>query len=212
MNLSSRTTLGAMPLALGLTLVMAAGATAQVASLVSPDETPAPDAVEAVLEFADRDEAILAYAQCLRDNGLDVDDPQAGAGGARAVLGGGPGAEGGGIDRRSEEFIAANESCGHFLEAARPEIDPEAEQERLEQQLVLAQCIRDHGFEAYPDPAIGSDGRLERVRGQGMSEIGIDLRSAEFQQALGDCRDQMGIEGGPGGGLGPGFGRGNGGG
>ena len=152
MNLSSRTTLGAMPLALGLTLIMAVGATAQVASLVSPDETPAPDAVEAVLEFADRDEAILAYAQCLRDNGLDVDDPQAGAGGARAVLGGGPDAEGGGIDRRSEEFVAANESCGHLLEAARPEIDPEAEQERLEQQLDSGQIdIAKSCIAALPD-------------------------------------------------------------
>lgn len=211
MNLSPRTALGAMPLAIGLSLVMSVGVTAQVATLVSPDETPEPDAVEEVLEIADRDEAILAYAQCLRDNGIDVDDPQAGAGGARAVLGGGPGADDSGVDRSSEEFVAANDSCGHFLEAARPEIDPEAEQERLEQQLALAQCIRDHGFETYPDPAIGSDGRLERVRGQGMSDIGIDPRSAEFQEALGDCRDEMGIEGGPGGGLGPGFGGGNGG-
>lgn len=211
MHFSPRTALSAMPMAIGLTLVMAVGAAAQVATLVSPDETPEPDAVEEVLEFGDRDEAILAYAQCLRDNGIDVDDPQAGTGGARAVLGGGPGAEGGGIDRRSEEFIAANESCGRFLEAARPEVDPAAEQERLEQQLALAQCIRDHGYEAYPDPAIGSDGRLERVRGQEMEEIGIDQRAAEFQAVLGDCRDEMGIEGGPGAGPGRGLGGGNGG-
>lgn len=208
MNLDARTVLGAMPLAVGLTLVMAVGAAAQVATLVSPDETPEPDAVEEILEFEDQNEAILAYAECLRENGLDVDDPQAGSTGARAVFGGGPAAQDGGVDRRSEEFVAANESCGYILEASRPEVDPEAEQQRLEEQLALAQCIRDQGFEEYPDPAIGPDGRLERVRGQGMAEMGIDRRSPEFQEAISTCRDEMGLEGGPGfgGGNGPGGG------
>ena len=208
MNLDARTVLGAMPLAVGLTLVIAVGAAAQVATLVSPDETPEPDAVEEILEFEDQNEAILAYAECLRENGLDVDDPQAGSTGARAVFGGGPAAQDGGVDRRSEEFVAANESCGYILEASRPEVDPEAEQQRLEEQLALAQCIRDQGFEEYPDPAIGSDGRLERVRGQGMAEMGIDRRSPEFQEAISTCRDEMGLKGGPGfgGGNGPGGG------
>ena len=150
---------------------------------------------------------MLAYAQCLRDNGIDVDDPEAGGAGMRAVLGGGPGSDGPTIDRRSEEFLAANEACVHIVEASRPEIDPEAEQERLEQQLQLAQCIRDQGFDEYPDPAIGSDGRLERVRGNEMTDLGIDRRSPEFQEAIGTCRDQLDIElAGPGGGagLGPG--------
>ena len=47
--------------------------------------------------------------------------------------------------------------------------------ERLEEQLLLAQCIRDNGFEQYPDPAIGTDGRLERLRGQEFNDLGIDL-------------------------------------
>ena len=204
MNLIPRPALSAVPMAAALTLVMAVGVSAQVASLASPDETPDPETTEVVLEFEDQNEAILAYAECLRDNGIDVDDPEAGTAGARAIFGGGPGTDGPTIDRRSEEFIAANESCGYILEASRPEVDPEAEQERLEEQLALAQCIRDEGFEAYPDPSIGSDGRLERLRGQEMRELGIDQRSPEFQEAIGNCRDAMGIEAvGPGG-----FGRG----
>jgi len=210
MNLDPKTVLGATPLAVGLTFIMAVGAAAQVATLVDPEETAAPDEVEEVLAFEDGNEAILAYAQCLRDNGIDVDDPQAGSAGARAIFGGGPGGQDGGVDRRSEEFITANEACGYILEASRPEIDPAAEQERLEEQLALAQCIRDQGFEEYPDPAIGADGRLERVRGQEMVEMGIDRRSPEFQEALSTCRDEMGLEGGPGfgGGFGPGGGNG----
>ena len=206
MSLIPRSALGAAPIALALMLALSAGASAQVATLVSPDETPEPDAVAELIEFEDQNDALLAYAQCLRDNGIDVDDPEPGVPGARAVLGGGPGGDDSGIDRRSEEFITANETCTHILEATRPEVDPEAEQERLEEQLVLAQCLRDQGFEEYPDPAIGTDGRLQRVRGQEMSELGIDRRAPEFQEAIGICRDEIGIEGGPGFGGGAGIG------
>lgn len=210
MNLSPRSALSATPIAVALTLAVTVGAAAQVASLASPDESPDPETAEAVSEFEDQTEAMLAYAQCLRDNGIDVDDPEPGSGGPRAILGGGPGSDDAGIDRRSEEFIAANEACSAILEASRPEVDPEVQQERLEEQLALAQCIREQGFEEYPDPAIGSDGRLQRVRGQEMSEIGIDRRSPEFQAAFVACRDSLGMEGGPGlgGGFGPGAGRG----
>lgn len=211
MHLIPQSALGATPIAIALTLAMTVGASAQVASLAGPDESPDPEAAEAVLEFEDQNEAILAYAECLRDNGIDVDDPQAGATGGRAIFGGGPGTDGPTIDRRSEEFIAANEACGAILEASRPETDPEAEQERLEEQLLLAQCIRDNGYEQYPDPAIGSDGRLERTRGQEFGDLGIDRRSPEFQEVIGVCQEEIGLEGGPGSGGG-GFGAGGGGG
>jgi hypothetical protein len=209
MRLTRRPALAATPLAAALILAMTVGASAQVASLVSPDESPEPETAETMLEFEDQTEAMLAYAECLRDNGIDVDDPQAGVGGLRAVLGGGPDSDGPRIDRRSEEFQAANEACSVYLEASRPEIDPEAEQERLVEQLQLAQCIRDSGYPEYPDPAIGTDGRLERTRGRDSADIGIDPRSPEFREVISACRDELGMEAG---GLGPGgFGRGSGG-
>lgn len=209
MRLTRRPALAATPLAAALILAMTVGASAQVASLVSPDESPEPETAETVLEFEDQTEAMLAYAECLRDNGIDVDDPQAGVGGLRAVLGGGPESDGPSVDRRSEEFQAANEACSVYLEASRPEIDPEAEQERLEEQLQLAQCIRDSGYPEYPDPAIGTDGRLERTRGRDSVDIGIDPRSPEFREVISACRDELGMEAG---GLGPGgIGRGTGG-
>ena len=127
MHLIPRSALTATPIAVALTLAMTVGASAQVASLVSPDETPDPETSDVMLEFEDQTEAMLAYAQCLRDNGIEVDDPQAGAGGMRAILGGGPGGGDNGIDRRSEEFQAANEACSMYLEAVRPDLDPEAE-------------------------------------------------------------------------------------
>lgn len=207
MNVISRSAIGALPLALVLTLVVTVGASAQVATLVGPDDTPEPDAVESVPQFEDQNEALLAFAQCMRDNGIDMDDPQVGTSGPglRGFFGGGP--DEGGIDRRSEEFQDAQQACDVYLEASRPELDPEAEAERLEEQLQLAQCIRDHGFEEYPDPAIGANGGIERFRGQAFDELGIDRRSPEFQEAITACRDEMGLEG-PGFGGGPGRGDG----
>jgi hypothetical protein len=203
-----RPALAAAPVAAALSLALTVGTAAQVASLVGPEETPAPEQAETIIEYADRDEALLAYAQCMRDNGIDMDDPDTSGGRPGFFRGGAGDGDGGELDFLSEDFQAAQEACGDTLAAARPEVDPEAEQERLEEQLQLAQCIRDSGYPEYPDPAIGTDGRLERTRGQGFADIGIDPRSPEFQEVMGTCRDQLGMDEsgfGPGGlGRGPG--------
>lgn len=199
MTPSLRQAIAAMPTALALTLSLSIGAAAQVATLVGPDETPQPETVPTVVEFEDQSDALLAYARCMRDNGVDMDDPQAGSGpGLRGFFRAGPDGPGDGLDRFSEEFQAAQQACGMYLEASRPELDPEAQAELLEQQLLLAQCIRDQGFEAYPDPAIDADGGLQRLRGQAFADTGIDRRSPEFQAAITTCRDELGFEGGPG--------------
>lgn len=199
MTPSSIKAIAAMPAALALSLIMAVGASAQVATLAGPDETPPPESAETIVEFEDQNEALLAYARCMRDNGIEMDDPQAGSGpGLRGFFRGGPDGRGDGLDRFSEEFQSAQEACDVYLEASRPELDPEAEAELLEQQLQLAQCIRDQGFEAYPDPAIGADGGFQRLRGQAFADLGIDRRSPEFQAAITTCRDELGFEGGPG--------------
>jgi hypothetical protein len=206
MNLISRAGFSATPIAIALTLAVAVGVTAQVATLGHPEETAAPEgAVETELEFADREEAILAFAACMRDNGIDMDDPVAGTNGGRGFLRGGP--EGGGaFDALSEEFQVAQATCADILEAARPEVDPAAEQERLETELLLAACLRDNGYPQYPDPALDIDGRLQRG-GQQFAELGIDRRSEAFQSARATCADENGVELlGPGAGPGPGRG------
>ncbi len=207
-HLFSRARMGALPLTIALSSALAAPVAAQVATLVGPGDepSPSPEALENELGFADRDEAILAYAQCMRDNGIDMDDPVASEPGGRGFFGGRAGD--GELDRFGDEFQLAQQACGAILEAARPEVDPEAEQERLEEQLALAQCFRDNGYPDYPDPGISSDGRLERG-GFDLRELGIDRRSEEFQETRMACVEELGIEAfGPGGGPG-GFGRGS---
>jgi hypothetical protein len=190
-------------LALALSLTLATGASAQVASLHGPGETPAPEGeADAALAFEDREEALLAFAQCMRDHGVEMDDPVAAQSGGRGFFGGGPG--GRDLDQFGEGFLVAREACDPILEASRPEIDPELQAERLEEQLLLAECIRQNGYPDYPDPSMASDGRLQRLGGQAFAELGIDRRSEEFQAIITTCRDELGIEQfGPGGLGGP---------
>ena len=204
MRLTQHSGLIVAPLALAFVAVACGGSTSAevidrdgpdgVASIATPLDIRAPaDPSPALPE--DREEALLVYAQCMRDNDIDMDDPQPGAGGRGFLRGG----AGGGIDRQSPEFQAAQEICGSILEAARPELDPEAQAERLEENLALAQCLRDHGYADYPDPVMGSDGRLQRFGGRQLGEIGIDFRSDAFQTARQTCATTLDIEIGPGG-------------
>jgi len=192
MPLHHRTLVAAMATAAALSLSLAAGALAQVATLERPGSSPEPEQAEAAPEFTDREEALLAFAQCMRDNGVEMDDPSASSGG-RLFLRGGPGGADG-LDRFSEEFMAAQAACGDILAASQPELDPEAEQELVERQLALAQCLRDSGYPEYPDPVIGDDGRMQRGGGRTAGDLGIDRRSPEFQAAMDTCRSELGLE------------------
>ena len=55
----------------------------------------------------ERQEAMLAFAQCMRDHGIDMPDPQFNEDGG-ATLQGGPG---GAIDPDDPDFQAAEEAC-----------------------------------------------------------------------------------------------------
>ena len=69
----------------------------------------------------DSQEAILAYAACMRENGVDMADPTFDADGN--VTGGGFGPDSG-IDPQSTDFQAAQTACGDLIEGvefgARP--------------------------------------------------------------------------------------------
>ena len=186
-----RPALSAMPVAEALTLALTATATAQVASLVSPDETAVPEeAVDSVL-IEDREEAMLAYAQCMRDHGIEMDDPQFGADSGR--FGFGPGGADADFDPLSTEFQSAMDACGNVLEAMRPESDPEEEAERAEQQLVIAGCMRELGWD-FPDPASGG-GFGAQIRF--IQEAGIDPQDPDFQTDISACQAESGLDFGP---------------
>jgi hypothetical protein len=183
-----------MALAMGLILSVFAGASAQVATLRTPDPDAEASAAPQDQAELSGQETILAFAACMRENGVDMDDPQFGVGGA--LFGGGDG-DGPGFDPQSPTFQAAFESCGSLLAALQPDLDPAQQAEQAERQLALAECMRGHDID-FPDP--DPDGGFGFRAGAG----GLDFQDPDFQDAFQACQQELGGFGfGPGGG-GPG--------
>jgi hypothetical protein len=135
-----------------LTLVVAScgsdgsAATDGVASL---DETPTTTSSTTPAQAeADADEAVLAYVQCLRDEGLEIQDPDlSGEGGLglRRQF-----AEEG--EALPQDVEAAFDACDDMRDgvATRFEnVDTSDTEDRL---LAFARCMRDGGITDFPDP------------------------------------------------------------
>jgi hypothetical protein len=160
----------------------------------SSDDEPTPE---------DREEALLEFAQCMRDHGIDMPDPQISEDGNGGILV--QRQEGrAGIDPESEEFRAAAEECEPILEDGMGaiELDPEQQAEMQERLLEFAECMRDHGID-MPDPVFGEDGRVE-IQANAPDSGGDPLEDDDFQAAQEECNEDGGVFGrGPGAGGGP---------
>jgi hypothetical protein len=168
-----------------LLLVLAACSSAGVATIESADaETDATPSAE-----ADPEQAMLDFAECMRENGVEVADPT-GAGGLRAIFGED-------VDRADPEVQAAMDACREHLEGTFGDGDGGPGQltpEQEEQMLAFAECMREHGIDV-PDPGAGGS------RG-GFAAADIDPQSPEFQAAMDACGG--GVFGGGGGVIGGG--------
>ena len=95
----------------------------------------------------DQQTAMLNYARCMRDHGVNMADPEtAGGGGLTIAISGGPVNE--------AQMKAAEEACRQYMPngGAPPSMSPE----QVEQMRKFAQCMRDHGVQmADPDPNNG---------------------------------------------------------
>jgi hypothetical protein len=164
-----------------LILLLGGTAAAQVATLATPDPDAA--ASEAPAEEIDGEQAILDFVACLRDNGLDIPDPQFGPDGPSfadpsVIMD---------IDLGSDTFLDAIDACGEYLAALQPEVDPEQQAEQVEQQLVLAECMRREGIDDFPDP--------DPVDGFTFRDMtAIDPFDPGFQSAFTTCAAEMGFD------------------
>ena len=171
---------------LSFVLLSACGASGGVATLTGEeDATPSPTASAAA---DDPEEALLAFTECMRENGIDLPDP---------IFHGG-GAEGGDVaeavpgdvppfDPNGDEFRAAQEACEQHLEglgALEPGEAPALSTEEEEAFLAFAECMREHGID-MPDP--GSGGIVVRPG----SEDDFDPMSEDFQVAEQECRSHL---------------------
>lgn len=92
-------------------------------------------------------EQALKFASCMRDNGVQMEDPEVDAEGRVSIKIGGPGMQE--PDRAKME--AAQKACekyAPFGDKGNGKPDPAMEENARK----MAQCMRDNGVENFPDP------------------------------------------------------------
>jgi hypothetical protein len=111
------------------------------------------------------EERALKFAQCMREHGIDLPDPQDGK------LPNIPE----GLDPKKVD--AAQQQCKQYLPngGEQPKVDPQ----RLEQLRKVSQCMRENGFPDFPDP---TESGLHFG-----AKSGIDPQDPKFQAAQKTC-------------------------
>ena len=135
--------------------------------------------------------AALAFAGCMRANGVPhFPDPKAGGGFLFHT--------GGGVDPSSPAFKTAQTKCKKFLPPG-PGSGPPPSAKTLAHFLTVARCMRSHGVPEFPDPRTTAPSNPRAALGGGAGVISdiegvifvfpgrIDHQSPEFTQAAAAC-------------------------
>jgi hypothetical protein len=131
------------------------------------------------------EEAELAHAQCMRDQGIDWPDPEFVDGEWEVRLGDD-------VDLASPAYKEAEAECAQVRQDAQPDagddINPE-DRARLEAEmdgmLEFAACMRDQGID-FPDPVMDDTGAISGPAGP------MDGDWDAFEAAKRVCEDQTG--------------------
>jgi hypothetical protein len=120
------------------------------------------------------------FAQCMRDNGVDMPDPT--VDGGKVTFGGPAEADGQPLDR--EKVNAAQQKCKQYLpNGGEP---PQVSAEDLEKMRKFSQCMRENGYPDFPDPQ--PDGGI-RIDGDQTGSMNPD--SEEWKAAHKKCEQYM---------------------
>ncbi len=138
----------------------------------------------------DPHQAALKYAQCMREHGVDMPDPQASYGLIRVAPGDGAGPDGPVEEQLDESFAEAEKACRHLLDDLVQDHDAPADPKEQDRALKFAQCMRDHGID-MPDPDFSGGGVTIKI-------TGVDPQSQTFKDAQKACGDAFGPGGEPG--------------
>lgn len=164
-----RTTFGLLGLAGMATALVACGGGAD------------PEATAAEAE-AKADAARIRLERCLRANGVDVPEPQAGR---RTVMR---------ID--ASKMRGAMQKCRKYQEAAFGTITPQQREEFRDAAAKFAACMRRNGVDV-PDPETSRGDETQAAPRGGVTRVQKD--SPKTQAAMKKCEDKL-PKGGPGGG------------
>ena len=155
-----------------------AGADSDTAAAVIADDVPTE---------VDQEQVMLAFAACMRENGVEIEDPtvdadgNVGFGRLRSAIEG---------DVDPEAIEAAREACEGELEGVAlrsgGDRDRTAEQDVF---LEFASCMRDNGFD-MPDPDFSNTGPGSEGGGGGVGPFGeLDRNDPDFVAAIPACQD-----------------------
>ena len=122
--------------------------------------------------------AQVKFAQCMRENGVEMPDPK--PGGEQVFKVGGDS----GISPAA--FERASKACEEYREQLRPDLSEEEKQEFKTRALAHARCMRERGID-FPDPTFNADGGAEIHVGRG----GADPDDPDFQAAQKACGDKL---------------------
>jgi hypothetical protein len=157
---------------------------AQVASLGGQNDSST-TTTSAPASEADTQQAMLDFAKCMREHGIDMPDPTFGDNGASFTAG---------ADVDKAKLDEAQKACQSYLDKVKsnaPPMDPAKVEEEKQKQLAFAQCMRDHGID-FPDPQVSSNGGGVEVQ-QGELGAGVDPNSPGFKEASDACAAQVGL-------------------
>jgi hypothetical protein len=120
------------------------------------------------------------FAECMRENGVDMPDPEVDGDGR--VKFGAPASGAQPADR--EKAQAAHEKCKQYLpNGGEP---PKLSDEDLEKMRKFSQCMRENGYPNFPDPQPEGGIRID-------SEDGVDMdpESQKWKDAHAKCDEFM---------------------
>ncbi len=140
-------------------------------------------------EIRTDEEMALAFAQCMRDNGVpEFEDPVVNADGSIELVRGGAG--GGGVDPGDSTVRGAIDTCRDLVEGAS--FLPGADRDRAELEddlLAMAQCLRARGLDVDdPDLDAFGPGNGGDAGGGGPFGPGFDASDPANAEAIEDCQ------------------------
>ena len=131
----------------------------------------------------DPDDAMLKFAQCMREHGVDVPDP--GPNGGIRV-------DGKGLSQ--DQLEAAQAACQKWMDMAAPaDGGHDLTEEEKQQFLDMAACMRERGYD-FPDPTFDG-GRVTQKMGKGKDDPdapGPD--DPTFQKDMEECSKDAGLD------------------
>jgi hypothetical protein len=145
------------------------------------------------------EDAMLEFARCMRENGVDMPDPDTSGGpGVVTFRAGGAASAGTKIDADGGTFQKAHEACKDLMGDVGPmNMTPEQQQEMQDQALAFSRCMREHGID-MPDPNFGEGGQVMMRLDKATAFDPSDPKFEEAQKACGSAFGPAGAKGGPG--------------